>query len=109
MIGSPVKGKNHGMPDGVVVPYLSPLSQYGARTLFFQPNKYLEYMTDQGSRGLIASPNTWGRGLTAVSNKRSEVNVSNMPTVIVSQQLPPDKFGNYTPRLLSYQIPLVGR
>lgn len=53
-----------------------------------------------------ASAETYGRGLMSVSNKASEVNILNMPIVVVVAQQAASSFARYTPRILSANIPV---
>ena len=104
MIGTPKD--NQRMPDGVLTPAFDPRSLLGAIQKFNNPFTNLPQNAGWGARGIIATPDTFGRGLTSVSNKASEVNIYNMPRFLVVYQTPAQMHSRTTPRLTSKTIPL---
>jgi len=107
MIGTPKR--NQSMPDGVLTPAFDPLRLFGAFHQYNNPDTSLPRENDWASRGIIATPDTYGRGLLSVSNKATEVNIYNMPRFLVTYQTPAMMQSRTTRRLTSKTIPLPTR
>lgn len=72
--------------------------------ILYEPITAHPYIVE-GTDGQDASVYTYGRGLMAVSNKPSELNIFNQPVIFVGSQPAMIQYSRYTPRILSRNIP----
>lgn len=103
MIGPQTSGANP-----VRSPAFDPLSLLGAQVEYSpkQSRWYAPRVFDVGAIGVIASADTYGRGLTSVAKVPSQVNITNIPRFLVVYQNPWQMQSAMTPRLISKVIPL---